>query len=224
QPLGDILNLDKILERPHSADVIHQLWTTYHSTKDDHGFLSATIPTSTYLQMTKIAQRYPLFVLPLPRKAEGEGRQAWEFYLLQWAFFQRPPEPKGSDELFTPSPSDASRNSRCSTVLFTPLQEYKLHQSFARPYLVLSHYTDLSYSHDLVLLRGEITPSENDRGTQLLAKQDAHMLAMGLQQFYLHSWQGSDTDSLMRRRLLADFHENQSSFDWKMLLEMAGRN
>lgn len=221
KPLSEILNLDKILERPHSSEVIHQLWTAYHSTKDSHGFLSATIPAPTYSEMMDVAQKYPLFVIPLPRNVGGETGNAWEFYLLQWAFFQRPPEPQPSDQLFTPPNQDASRNSRSSVVLFTPLQEYKLNQSFARPYLVLSHYTDLSHSHDLVLLRGETTPSQNNPRTQLLAKEDAHMLAMGLQRFYLHSWRGDDADSLLRRQLLSDFHQNQSSFEWEKLLETA---
>jgi len=221
KPLEEILNLDKILERPHSTDVIHQLWTAYHSSKDRDGagLLSATMSTQIYLGMAEVAKKYPVFVLPLPRIEAGESGNAWEFYLLQWTFFQSPPEPTPSDNLFKLSAT--SRNPRSSTVLFTPLQEFKLNQTFARPYLVLSHYTDLSHSHDIVLLRGEITPSDRNPGVQLLSPQDAHMLAMGLQRFYLDVASETDPQHSARRQLLSDFHEDQANFQWENLLETA---
>jgi len=150
---------------------------------------------------------------------EGQSSNAWEFYLLQWTFFQTPPEPTPSDSLFTPLAP--SRNPRCSTILFTPLQEYKLHQSFARPYLVLSHYTDLAHSHDIVLLRGETTPSENNPGRQLLPQKDAHMLAMAVQRFYMNTPNKDDAAGSLRRQLLSDFHEDQENFKWERLLETA---
>jgi ATP synthase F1 complex assembly factor 1 len=43
--------------------------------------------------------------------------------------------------------------------MYTPLAEYKLHQLFAQPTLILTHYTDLANSHGLVLMRGNIMPS-----------------------------------------------------------------
>ena len=45
-------------------------------------------------------------------------------------------------------------------VMYTPLAEYKLRHLFAQPKLILTHYTDLANSHGLVLMRGDITPSE----------------------------------------------------------------
>ena len=47
-----------------------------------------------------------------------------------------------------------------TTVLFTPLAEYKLRQEYAQPVLILTHYTDLALSKGIVLLRGEVTGAE----------------------------------------------------------------
>ena len=57
----------------------------------------------------------------------------------------------------TPRPSSSTAP---TTVLFTPLAEYKLRQEFAQPLLILTHYTDMSDSKGIILMRGEITSSE----------------------------------------------------------------
>lgn len=62
-------------------------------------------------------------------------------YFLQWAFL----------------PAPESGGPPASTVLFTPLAEYKLRQEFAQPLLVMTHYPDLAKDTSLVLMRGEIT-------------------------------------------------------------------
>ena len=112
-----------------------------------------------------------------------------------------------------------------STVLFTPLQEYKLRTSFATPYLVLTFYTDLAQSHGIVLLRGEITPSSTSAVAQntperfLLNQVDAQLLAMGLQKFYL--WgegRKDDENDSTAEALLKQFHEEPEKFSWQDLL------
>lgn len=67
QPLEDILDLSKASTL--SPPAIAQLWTAYHQGK---GLLSAAIPTATYEAMLGVAQRYPLFVLPLARDIVGD--------------------------------------------------------------------------------------------------------------------------------------------------------
>jgi len=183
--------------------------------------------------MMAIAKKYPVFVLPLPRQpdpaAASEGstaETAHEFYFLQWDFHPPPPQPSAADpDPFNP-PSSDNALPQVSTVLFTPLQEYKLRNSFATPYLVLTFYTDLSSSHGLVLLRGEITPSaataspENAPGRYLLSQVDAQMLAMGIQKFYL--WgerKGPDARDSAAEELLRQFHEKPQEFDWHELLK-----
>jgi ATP synthase mitochondrial F1 complex assembly factor 1 len=107
-------------------------------------------------------------------------------------------------------------NPRLATVIFTPLLEYKLRQTFATPYLVLTFYSDLASSHGLVLMRGEITPSaakESATGHYLLSQHDAQLLAHGLQRFYLR---GSNEE---REKLLSDFHERPDTFKWEELLK-----
>lgn len=65
-----------------TSTALSQLWTNYHQAK---GFLSAAIPTETYLRMVTSARKYPIFVLPLARTAElpdGEAESATEMHLL----------------------------------------------------------------------------------------------------------------------------------------------
>jgi ATP synthase F1 complex assembly factor 1 len=118
--------------------------------------------------------------------------------------------------------------------LFTPLQEYKLRQSFATPYLILTFYPDFAQTHGIVLLRGEITPSAaaaaaipgQDISTArfLLSQIDAQLLAIGVQKFYL--WGNESDDSGQKgdrnaEKLLRQFHEQPEEFNWADLLEHA---
>ena len=171
--------------------------------------------------MLSVAQRYPKFVLPIPRTTNVEGvndddsKKAYEFYVLQWDFYDVPPPPSAFSDPFTPPPKlDKSVNPRVATAIFAPLLEFKLRQTFATPYLVLTFYPELASSHGLVLLRGEITPSaakESATGDYLLSQQDAQLLAHGLQRFYL--WSSDE-----RKKLLQDFHERPGEFRWEDLL------
>ena len=179
--------------------------------------------------MLEVAGKYPTFILPVPREnaqvEDGSKEPAYEFYLMEWGFHGSPPEPTTTSDLF--SPAKASSNPQTSTILFTPLQEYKLRQSFATPYLVLTHYTDLVKSHGLVLLRGEITPSASSasgavgagagEGTGerfMLSQQDAQLLAVHLQRFYL--WNEGSNE---RAALLRAFHDTPAEFKWEELLK-----
>ncbi len=217
KPLGEILDLQKLMQEP--PDRIHQLWTGYHSLKNK---LSAVIPASVYQKLISTAKQYPQFVLPLPRAisvsedgneavpadaANAEQKQGYEMHFLQWGFLPPPAAPVPGETAKTLPPP--------STVLFTPLAEYKLRQEFAQPLLILTHYTDLAESKGLVLMRGEITGAEeaqaaptgiaaaaaakqagaSEEEQQRLAQplqsqggmtqQDAQLLSMCLQRFYL---------------------------------------
>lgn len=158
KPLGSILDLSKIEDNEEmNADKIRELWTGYHSLK---GKLSAAIPTEVYERLIKVARQYPQFVLPLPRTIvggddpegevqatnlqPGEKKQGYEMQFLEWGFIPTA----------TPGAPPAT------TVLFTPLAEYKLRQEFAQPLLILTHYTDLARSKGVVLMRGDVTSAE----------------------------------------------------------------
>ncbi|CEQ43186.1 SPOSA6832_05091, partial [Sporobolomyces salmonicolor] len=200
QPLHEIMDLSKVPDLTTSA--LSQLWTTYHQAK---GFLSAAIPTETYLRMISSARKYPLFVLPLTRDVVGEAPdgsetdQAVEMHLLNWALLPQPPSVNEP----VPPPS---------TVLFTPLAEYKARQEFAQPYLILTHYTDLSSSHGLVLMRGEISTHV------ALNDTDAQVLAVRMQLFYNDSGKGGEVEQ-QRRELLRAFHETPEEFDVQKLIK-----
>ena len=185
-----------------------------------------------------------MFVVPVPREGssatspEGEeGDTAHEFYFLQWDFHAPPSPPSATlfEQLSRAPPTgDTTALPQTATVLFTPLQEYKLRQSFSTPYLILTFYPDFAQTHGLVLLRGEITPSaataattpaQDTRTTRFLLSQvDAQLLAMGVQKFYL--WgnaSGDDGHGGDRRaeKLLKQFHEKTEEFCWQDLLEYA---
>ncbi|KAI0638997.1 ATP11-domain-containing protein [Trametes polyzona] len=229
KPLSSIFNLQKVLETPHTAEQISVLWRAYHGSRSGgtgRGFLCAALPVETYEKMLDVATKYPRFVIPVPREnaqiEEGSKEPAYEFYLMEWGFHGPPQDPSTSADLF--AQSKPSTNPQTSTILFTPLQEYKLRQSFATPYLVITHYTDLAKTHGLVLLRGEITPSaaastpsvgaEEDGGRFMLSQQDAQLLAIHVQRFYLWN-EGSDE----RAALLKAFHETPAEFKWEELLK-----
>ncbi|GAA5905843.1 Atp11p [Sporobolomyces salmoneus] len=201
KPLHDIMDLSKVSELTSSA--LAQLWTTYHQAK---GFLSAAIPTETYLKMVSNARKYPLFVVPLQRDVIGETPdgtqtdQAVEMHILNWALL---PPPETATE---PVPSPSS-------VLFTPLAEYKSRQEYAQPYLILTHYTDLSNSHDLVLMRGEITPNVS------LDDTEAQILAIRMQLFYHDKGTGGEVER-ERNEMLRVFHQEPEKFEWERLIKL----
>jgi ATP synthase F1 complex assembly factor 1 len=176
------------------------------------------MPASLYREMFARGQRYPQFVLPLPRTITAaeeaddilppEKKQGYEMHLCEWAALPPPPALPGSNTQDGPAP-------RPSTVLFTPLAEYKLRQEFAQPLLVLTHYTDLAASKGIVLMRGDVTAHENAsaaptgfaaaaaaaaRGASeeeqaklkaplqaeaRMTQQDAQLLVLALQRFYM---------------------------------------
>ena len=88
-------------------------------------------------------------------------------------------------------------------------------------------YTDLATSHGIVLLRGEITPSTtagqgspSDR--YMITQEDAQLLTIGLQRFYLWNEEGSAGEEELGtegRELLIAFHKKPDKFEWQDLLK-----
>jgi ATP synthase F1 complex assembly factor 1 len=186
--------------------------------------------------MVHAATQYPSFVVPLPRPrpgaVEGTGSvgPACEFYFLQWGFHGAPPVPDadGDNPFLAPAEKTAGSNPQTSTVLLTPLEEYKLRGAYATPHLVLTQYTDLARTHGVVLLHGEITPASaktggpvetEGNGRFLMEQEEAQMLAMGVQRFYLWGQEGESENEA--ERLLRLFHEKPGEFNWEELLKYA---
>ncbi|KAG7450140.1 ATP11-domain-containing protein [Guyanagaster necrorhizus] len=223
KPLSDILNLPRILKT--TPEQLSALWTAYHASRSDgtgRGFLCAAIPFSLYKKMTTVAMKYPSFIIPLPRpdteNPANESKANYEFFFMQWDFHHSPSSPTRTEDPFQITSPDASSIPPISTVLFTPLQEYKHRKSFATPYLVLTHYTDLVNTHGIVLLRGEITPSTaSGEARYMLGQEDAQLLAVGIQKFYL--WGEKDAGPA-GERLLTSFHDNPEQFKWEELLKL----
>lgn len=183
--------------------------------------------------MLALAKPNPFFVLPLPRgvdDADGAVKtDEYEMFYLQWLFHptptsSAPPTSSGSAHSLPPTTS----------VIFTPLEQYKSSGEWAQPYLVLTHYPDLAGTHDLVLMRGEISPAAatGPQGSLanpgfLLSQQQAQLLALALQRFYC-AGQGPKSESAQavadrakRRDALVGFRERPQEWDWNGLVEMA---
>ena len=232
QALSTILDLPLIMSKPHTANQISGIWTAYHASRPNstgRRYICATIPLVMYKKMEQNGRSYPSFVVPIPRiqpeqkidpSCKLEENLAHEFYFLQWAFHASPPIPSPSDDPFA-IPTSGS-NPQTSTILFTPLQEYKIRNSFATPYLILTMYTDFAETHKIILLRGEITPSTASGSESadrcMLSQADAHLLAMTMQKFYLWNEDGQD---LTGEKLLRTFHQNPQDFKWQDLLEFS---
>ncbi|KAF7306533.1 hypothetical protein MIND_00444600 [Mycena indigotica] len=222
KPLSSLLNLTRITATPHTSEQISALWTVFHESRSNgtgRGYVCASIPLGLYSKMAAKAAKYPMFVVPLKRGEKEEA--AHEFYLLQWSFHDPPPPPLQDDLFSPPTRSQPSTPTvPVSTVMFTPLQEYKSRTTFATPYLVLTNYTDLAESHNTVLLHGELTPSAAVPGAPaaderyLLPQNDALRLTTSVQNFYLDA-------SPDREKLLKAFHETPAEFDWTELLKHA---
>ncbi|XP_075236014.1 ATP synthase mitochondrial F1 complex assembly factor 1 [Lycorma delicatula] len=80
--LNDILKTDLIKDK--NKDEISEIWLQYHKTKDA---IAATIPNQTYDSIMSRGSKYPVFILPLPRK------QGYEFIVCQF---------NGNEVHFTP--------------------------------------------------------------------------------------------------------------------------
>ena len=235
QPLSSILNLQRIMSMPHTSAQISALWTAYHLSRSGgtgRGYVCASVPLDLYHKMANVAERYSTFVVPVPHvknaaesKADEGETTSYEFYFLQWDFHDVPPVPSATDDPFarpTPVVHSADANPKRSTILFTPLQEYKIRASFATPYFVITHYTDLAQSHGVVLLRGEITPASAGGGNgvdgrYMLSQEDAQLLSIAVQKFYL--WDGRGEDQERGEKLLQCFHETPGRFKWEELLK-----
>jgi len=239
KPLSSILNVPRLFSTPHTATQISALWTAYHVSRSGgtgKGYICASLSIELYEKMATVAGKYPVFVVPVLRVKndqleEGEATRAYEFSFLQWCFHGLPPAPSGIEDPFSTS-STVSNNSQISTILFTPLQEYKMRASFATPYLVLTFYTDLASSHGTILMRGEITPATagpvpgasnvaGSEGRYLLSQEDVQLLAMQVQKVYLWGEDNNEGKDREGERLLKMFHEQPEEFKWEELLKYA---
>lgn len=198
QPLQQIMDLSKITDTPHTPEQVASIWNGYHSIKGDgtgRGYLSASIPTGLFSSLIATAKLFPWFIIPLERTTPDSQSTGHEFFFLEWSFHR------------------TNNDIEQAVVMFTPLQEYKLRQQFSQPYLVMTCYSDLIRTHQIGLMRGEISDSPNRPGEFLLSQNDAQLLAIQLQKFYLAQGGAS-------RKILETLHRNKAEFRWEELLHV----
>jgi ATP synthase F1 complex assembly factor 1 len=183
--------------------------------------------------MVAIAQENPFFVLPLPRDAASspDGKvktDEYEMFYLQWLFHPTPhtgPPLPDVEQLSLPA---------TTSIIFTPLEEYKRSGEWASPFLVLTHYPDLAQSHDVILMRGEITaqsatgpPGSLVNPGWLLSQQQAQLLALALQRFYCadvaprNETAGASLEREQRKQALKEFRTKPEEWDWTRLVDMS---
>ncbi|KNZ43658.1 hypothetical protein VP01_9g16 [Puccinia sorghi] len=184
-PLDSIIDVDKVASQ--SANEITKLWVAYHLSTSNPPRLGAVIPTGTYEEMIESARKYPSFVIPLAKSSSTSSLSPdksnpadlpFEMQYLQWDFVKQPPEPNLPDFL----KAKTTCTIPATIVMYTPLGEYKLRQSFAQPTLILTHYTDLANSHGIVLMRGDITPASN--GSPKITPTEAQLMILRFVDFF----------------------------------------
>ncbi|KAF7340051.1 hypothetical protein MVEN_01923100 [Mycena venus] len=221
KPLSSILNIPRILAGTHTAEQIEALWTVYHASRSNgtgRGYVCACIPLDLYTKMASTAAKYPMFVVPIRRDkdpasppAEGEADAAHEFYFLQWAFHDAPPDSLAERRRFIRPAS------RCEASSVVGCQPTNIH----------GHVHASAGIQNAGVLRdaipgGEITPSAaadsaGVDGRYLLQQEDAHRLSMSVRHFYLSDGE----ESLDRGSLVKAFHETPNEFEWEKLLNHA---
>lgn len=80
--LDDVFKIDLVKDK--KKDEISEIWLEYHKSKDA---IAATVPNNTYDLIVSRSAKYPLFLLPLPRK------EGYEFIVCQF---------NGNEVHFTP--------------------------------------------------------------------------------------------------------------------------
>ncbi|WFD32067.1 Glucosaminyl phosphatidylinositol (GlcN-PI) nositol acylation protein [Malassezia sp. CBS 17886] len=210
KPLSAFMDMDKMAHE--APEDVSKLWTAYHMMQDK---LSAAVPQATYTQMLANAERFPQFVLPLPREGSAATPDvAYEIFYMQWMMLPPSPTARGA-----PPPS---------AVLFTSLAQFKLRNEYAQPALVLTNYTDFYESKNIVLMRGDVTDrpgADGESGAPMLSQADAQLLTVCMQRFYnldfAHESAGTDMEADERRSLLKSFNEDPAAFDVEKLVAVA---
>lgn len=191
--LSSYVDIDKL--KSLNSQQVEFIWRARWSTKDDS--LVAVVPAKIFINMHKIAKTNPCFVLPLPRKIEGEttkngDKESMELHYVQWNF----------PDKYT---------SHC---ILTSLAEYKLHNQFARPHTVIEFHSELSNQLNMVLMNGHV---EKDCNVTLA---DSQLLLLNIQRFY--GAMGTDSKIAKERlNLLKHFNQGSKDFNIDKLIELA---
>lgn len=252
--MSSIINLPLLHLTPHTPEQIAQIWNTFHISHATlaNSYLAASLPLGIYESMISIARENPFFILPLPRDADPNSADTtvrtdeYEMFCLQWIFHAAPPavplsanpdnKSASASASASASPSPSSPLPRSASAILTPLEEYKKNGEWAQPYLTFTHYPDLGHSHDLVLMRGEISAASaggpSGAGSPanpgwLLSQQQAQLLALAMQRFYCADIiPASETPQLAKERqerkdMLKGLRERPEEWDWTKLVHMA---
>lgn len=94
-------------------------------------------------------------------------------------------------------------SSTSSTIIFTSLEQYRLHGEFAVPHTTLTHHLELAREKGVVLAQGSVN---RDAG---VSADQARLLLISLQKFY---GAGADETGVRRRRLLEMFSGGDRAF------------
>jgi ATP synthase F1 complex assembly factor 1 len=99
-------------------------------------------------------------------------------------------------------------------MIFTSLEQYRLHGEFAVPHTTLTHHLELAQEKGVVLAQGSVN---RDAG---VSADEARLLLISLQKFY---GAGEDEVGVRRRRLLEMFSRGDRDFKITDLVEEVER-
>lgn len=193
--LDSYLNLNKISNL--SPQQIEYLWRAKWGQNEN--VMSAVIPNEIFDKMYKHIRQNPVFVLPLPRKIIGtetkessSQEEGMELHYIQWQFV-------GPNTI------------HC---MLTSLEEFKLHNQYARPHTTLEFFRDLSKEKEVVLMKGTIEPNSN------IKPHDAQLLLLNIQRFY--GALGEESVIAKKRiHLLESFTKATPEFNVDSLIELS---
>ena len=197
--LDSYMDLNKL--KSLTSQQIEYLWRAKWSMRENS--LVAVIPSNVFKKFHSFTKENPIFVLPIPRKLNScnsntkdniikNDSKGMELHYIQWNF----------PDLNT---------SHC---ILTSLAEYKLHNQFARPHIILEFHSELNETKGIVLMNGQV---EKDCNVTL---QNAHYLLLNIQRFY--GAMGIESKiSQERLNLVKQFNKGSKSFNVDKLIELS---
>lgn len=191
--LDSFLDVEKIKEL--SKQEVEFLWRAMWMSKDDA--LCAVVPVDIFEKMIVNAKSNPIFVLPLPRQSQDDGKdakenQSVELHYIQWQFV-------------------GPNTVHC---IMTSLAEFKLHNEYSKPHTIFQFHSEMAADKKIILMNGQVEPDTN------ISLQDAQLLLLNVQRFW--GAMGEETPVAQQRvKLLRDFTKGSPDFSVDALISLA---
>lgn len=187
--MSSFVDVEKIQELPSKE--VEFLWRARFQNREKN--IHAILNNLQFANIYAAAFKNPSFILPLPRASAQteDGSTGYEMHFVQWSFV-------------------GPQTTYC---MITTVAEYKLHKEFAKPHTTLMFHQDISSTHDLVLMNGQLEQEAS------LTLDEATLLVLNVQRFY--GGIGNPEGAKRKAELLHNFTVGSSEFDIEKLIAEA---